>query len=255
MRMAVNAPANPDSAGDLDKDHLSEARRALVCVWGYEPFDAGLGGNKRMADGLRGIADGFDRAAREGRAELVWSRKVGSYDPETGASMDALLHGSVVDLCWHVYRIIWDDGVEWDFLRAISALILTAEDALGEEYIRALPQYCRDRFRDHAPLARALCELGLLRGDVNPPISPADEKIWECEGYLPENPRMKAALEVYGLMRWDVETFGSLPIAKIGDMSRWARAAADYLERHWNGEESDWAPDCPKDWNTAPAGG
>lgn len=236
-------------------DDLADVRRALKCRWGYEPFDAGLGGNKRMADGLRRIADGFDRAEREGRAERVWSRTIGSYDPDTGFSMDALLRGSSADLCWHIYRIIWDDDGEWDFLRAIAALTLTAESALGEEYIRALPDYCRERFRDHAPLARGLCELGLLRGDVNPPVSEEEIRVWEGEGYLPENRKRSMALHTYGAMRWDVETFGSVPVAKISDMSRWARAAADYLERHWNGDEARWAPDSPKDWDTAPAGG
>lgn len=218
------------------------------------PFKVGLGGNKRMAEGLRRIADGFDRAEREGCAGAVWSPR-GGRDPETGERMDDLLPGSATSLCGHIYRITWDDYATWDYMRACAALCVVAREALGEAHIAALSERNRDLLDGGLPEARALCELGLMRWDVNYPVTEREIAIYVGEGYWPDNWRVDRAKERYAKMGWSVGDLGAVAGSSLSDISRWARAAADYLERHWNGEESSYAPDSPKNWNTAPAGG
>lgn len=228
--------------------------RARLASHHCGPFDVGLSGNKRMADGLRRIADGFDRAEGEGCVSAVWHPR-GGRDPDTGGTMDELLPGSATNLRGHVYRITWDDFAVWDYMRACAALCVTAREALGEAWIARLHHLNRKLLDEALPQARGLCELGLMRWDVNYPVSDRELRVFEGEGYWPENEQVKRALEDYGKMGWSVGDIGLVPDARLSDMSGWARHAADYLERHWNGKDGSYAPDHPKNWNTAPAGG
>lgn len=210
----------------LLRDAEEKDERDAVWVRGLKPERVGRGGNKRMADGLTLISDGMRRAVDEGRSAEIWTQHLGGRDPETGRFMDWLLPGSAATLNAHLDRIVYDDNSYVDGWRACAALCVMARRRLGEIYIGNLTFDIVCALIESVPLARALVERGLLRGDI----------------YDLNDARRKNARESYMIMWRIVDAVNNNFMATATGLSGWCAAAAAYLELFWDGSESAGAP-------------
>ena len=217
--------ADMDEALDISMDEA-------LWRYGYKPLIIGAAGNKRMAIRLREIADGFERADIEGRGEAVWTKFAPGRNPVNDDKGDWLLLGGAAGVAGHLYRIVYDDCSKLDGYRATAALCVVAREIFGGAYLDGISFYAIRALAEALPLARALVERGRLRGDID----------INAGGPLAQAMDVKGAGEIYDGMWQAICALNDGGSANIGLMIRWCRAAADYLQAYWDGEEFVCAP-------------